>query len=194
MTRERRTNLPADSNGDIDKWVCAKCRVVMHRAQARAPQVGIAQLPPRYSTATQCSLTFKLSYLPAEAQKSRLEPLMPPTVISDDDAPIIRSRRTIIPSSRLVDSNNGATLPTPELSSHKNASNLLVSVLPVVAGSLGANSMRTLANCQAQCSGCKLQFSFIQSLSQDHHDLVLLVQFIIQEHIFVVDAFDLYDD
>jgi len=57
--RERRTHLPADSNGDIDKWVCAKCRVVMHRAQARAPQVKIArlpvQLPPRYSTATQCT-------------------------------------------------------------------------------------------------------------------------------------------
>jgi hypothetical protein len=44
---------------------------------------------------------------------------MPPTVMSDDDevAPITaRSRRTIIPSSRLVDSNNSVT---PELTSHK---------------------------------------------------------------------------
>jgi len=82
---------------------------------------------------------------------------MPPTVISDNDVPIIvsgRSRRTIIPSSRLLDSNNGAT---PELSSHKNAQQTLQPPSLGTGSSLGADLTRTLANAKrnaadANCS------------------------------------------
>src|SRR6267154_4307892 len=70
-----------------------------------------------------CTVVTKLNFATTASTRSRLNsitnPRMTLTVMSDDDAAAavtVRSKRTIIPSSRLLDSNNSAT---PELTSHK---------------------------------------------------------------------------
>ncbi|KAG0700314.1 hypothetical protein DFH29DRAFT_876653 [Suillus ampliporus] len=106
--------------------------------------------------------------------------LMPPTVMSDDDVvPITaRSRRMIIPSSRLIDSNNSAT---PELTSHKHIQQTVqpAKTCPKRSAmdadwSLSSSDIEDLDGNSKQTKGKHLWRSGKSSFADDTHSIVSL--------------------
>ncbi|KAG2124382.1 hypothetical protein DEU56DRAFT_917070 [Suillus clintonianus] len=101
--------------------------------------------------------------------------------MSDDDdiAPITaRSRRTIIPSSRLVDSNNSAT---PELTSHKHIQQTVqpAKTCPKRSAmdadwSLSSSDVEDLDSNSKQMKGKRLRRSGESSFADDTHSIVSL--------------------
>ncbi|KAG2133732.1 hypothetical protein DEU56DRAFT_757072 [Suillus clintonianus] len=106
---------------------------------------------------------------------------MPPTVMSDDDDIALittRSRRTIIPSSRLVDSNNSAT---PELTSHKHIQQTVqpAKTCPKRSAmdadwSLSSSDVEDLDGNSKQTKGKRLRRSGESSFTDDTHSIVSL--------------------